>query len=135
MKKKPMSEEDALEKCRECGNACCRYITVKIPAPRSMNDCDFILWQLYHDNVKAYKDSSGWHLIIYNACAHLKDDGKCAIYEKRPITCRAHSNETCEVNGPISEWSSLFFDDHRSFEKFCKKKFKTWDRRASLYDF
>ena len=130
MKKNNASHEDSdLDKCIECGNACCRYITVKIPAPRTINDYDGLLWQLYHKDVKLFKDYRGWHLLIYNPCAQIKRNGQCAIYEYRPITCREHSVDGCEYKTSIKKTAMVFFDDHISFEKFCKKKFKTWDRR------
>jgi Fe-S-cluster containining protein len=125
-----VSENDALNnKCIECNSACCRYFTIKVPAPRTIRDFDGLLWQLSHKNVKAFKDSTGWHLLIYNYCSHLTDNGECAIYECRPITCREHSDENCEYDTPISESAMLFFSDHMSLDNFCKKKFKTWDKR------
>jgi Fe-S-cluster containining protein len=129
MKKRHENKKNSLTKCIECGNSCCRYITVKIPAPRSIHDFDGLFWELSHINVKAFKDSVGWYLLIYNPCVHLKNNGKCAIYENRPITCREHSNKDCEHDTPIKESAILFFDDHRSLEKYCKKRFKTWNRR------
>ncbi len=93
MKKKKKFENNSLAKCIECEQSCCRYFTVKIPAPRTICDFDGLLWQLFHGNVKAFKDSTGWHLLVYNSCVHLEGNGECAIYENRPITCREHSND------------------------------------------
>ena len=85
-------------KCQDCEHLCCNYITVKIPAPRTILDFDGLLWQLSHENIKAFRDHTGWHLMIYNKCSHLKNNGECAIYDDRPITCREHSVENCEYN-------------------------------------
>jgi len=116
-------------KCARCEDLCCRYITVKIPAPRTIRDFDGLLWQLAHENVQVYKDSSGWHLLVCNPCIHLRDQGGCKIYDRRPITCREHSTENCEYRNPISKTSALFFDGYKALDRYCKKKFKTWDRR------
>ena len=125
---KRASDFKSNSKCFNCENLCCTYITVKIPAPRTIIDFDGLLWQLSHKNVRAFKDSNGWYLLIGNRCAHLKN-GKCAIYEKRPITCREHSIEKCEKNNPLSKASSIYFENYQSLEEYCENKFKTWRRR------
>jgi Fe-S-cluster containining protein len=129
MKKKNTPRKKPRPKCARCGQRCCRYITVKIPAPRTIRDYDGLLWHLSHENVEAFKDSGGWHLLVYNPCTHLDGDGKCAIYENRPITCREHSSEVCEYDGSIAESASAYFDGPEALASFCRKKFKTWDRR------
>lgn len=116
-------------KCHDCEHLCCNYITVKIPAPRTIRDFDGLLWQLSHENIKAFRDHSGWHLIVYNKCSHLKDNGECAVYDERPITCREHSVENCEYNGPISKSSLQFFGSFQALNDYCMKKFKTWLKR------
>ena len=121
--------ESNLSQCQDCGHLCCKYITVKIPAPRTICDFDGLLWQLAHQNVKAYRDSIGWHLLIYNPCMHLKDNGRCAIYAKRPITCRQHSIDSCEYDNPIDKASIKFFDSYKELNSYCKRRFKTWERR------
>lgn len=113
----------------DCNQSCCRYITEKIHAPRTIHDFDGLLWQLLHRHVKAFKDSSGWHLLIYNACVHLNRNGKCSIYENRPLTCRRHSIEKCEYKYSIEKTSLIYFDSFRSLENYCRRKFKTWDSR------
>ena len=127
--KKNKQEKSSLSKCAACNQACCRYVTEKISAPRTIHDFDGLLWQLYHENVKAFRDATGWHLIIYNSCVHLKRDGKCAIYDNRPITCREHSVDDCEFDNPIDEAAIQYFDNYQSLENYCRKKFKTWDKR------
>jgi Fe-S-cluster containining protein len=129
MKKNEDSEKISKKKCISCGNCCCRYFTMKIPAPRSILDFDNLLWQLYHENTKAFKDSTGWYLLIYNSCVHLMENGECFIYENRPITCREHSHEECEFDNTISDSASLFFDNYQSLAKYCKNKYKTWNKR------
>ena len=128
MKKKAL-EEKYESQCNECDHLCCKYITVKIPAPRTILDFDGLLWQLSHENIKAFKDSTGWYLLVYNLCVYLKGNGECVIYESRPITCREHSIKKCEHDNPISKASLKFFDSFQNLNNFCKKKFKTWDSR------
>jgi Fe-S-cluster containining protein len=94
-----------------------------------MHDFDFLLWQLYHENIKLLKDTAGWYLVIYNACLHLDGSRKCTIYENRPMVCRDHSDVLCEFDISVSESSMLFFDNHESLDEFCKKRFKTWKER------
>ncbi|MFO7964066.1 MAG: YkgJ family cysteine cluster protein [Desulfobacterales bacterium] len=120
---------DLSKKCKACKGACCRYITVKLSAPRTIRDFDGLLWQVYHENVEIFKDAKGWHLLINNPCVHLNDRGRCDIYDKRPITCREHSAENCEYGNSIADTALLFFPNHRSLEKYCRKRFKTWDKR------
>lgn len=127
--KKHTREKNPLSQCNKCNHLCCKYITEKISTPRTIRDFDGLLWQLLHKNIKAFKDSSGWHLLVYNACVHLKSSGKCSIYEKRPITCRKYSIEQCQNKKPISKISLQYFGNFQSLENYCKKKFKTWDSR------
>jgi hypothetical protein len=122
-------KKKSIPKCSKCDQLCCKYITEKISAPRTIHDFDGLLWQLLHKNVKAFKDSSGWYLIIYNACVHLKRNGKCSIYENRPITCREHSVEKCEYKNSVSNTAIRYFNSFKSLEDYCRKKFKTWDNR------
>jgi Fe-S-cluster containining protein len=60
---------------------------------------------------------------------HLAGDGKCSVYEDRPITCREHPYERCEFGSSIAKSVDLFFGDYQSLERFCRKRFKRWDRR------
>lgn len=116
--------------CRKCDHLCCNYITVKIPAPRTLRDFDGLLWQVSHANVAALRDHQGWFLMIYNKCSHLTRTGKCAIYDERPITCREHATENCEhKNGSILLSAYQYFHSFQSLDAYCRKRFKTWDRR------
>lgn len=118
-----------LSKCLTCRSACCRYITVKIPGPRSILDYDNLHWQLSHRDVQVFRDSDGWHLLINNKCINLKSDGKCGIYTKRPFACRDHSSDACEYDAPIAQWSAQFFENAEALDAFCRKKYKKWDKR------
>ncbi len=119
------------EKCGYCTNTtCCTYITQELDTPRSMEDFDTLLWQLSHENIQAYKDEGDWYLLVNNRCHHLQQDGRCGIYEIRPQICREYSNEDCEFNTPSGEDDfDLFFADYKSLDSYCRKRYKTWDRR------
>ena len=115
-------------KCSFCSgpSKCCRYITQKIPAPRSRQDFDHLLWQVSHEKIEIFKDSDGWHLLFDTPCTHLQSDGGCGIYENRPSVCRNYSVKNCEFDGAASEGWKLFFSDHNSLLGYCKKRFRRW---------
>ncbi len=130
MAKKKKIKISAEEKCSLChGAKCCTYFTQQIDTPRSMDEFDVLLWQLAHRDVQAYKDEDGWFLLIDNPCTHLLEDGRCGIYDTRPQICRDHSNDYCEYDGPAEEGFDLFFDSYDSLLKYCRKRFKRWDKR------
>ncbi len=117
-------------KCSFCeGAKCCNYVTQAIDTPRSIQEFDTLLWQLTHPNVQAYKDEDGWFLIFFTTCKFLEKDGRCGIYETRPQMCRDYSNDYCEFDSPAEEGFELFFDSYESLLKYCRKRFKKWDKR------
>ena len=118
-------------KCTFCvGSKCCTYITHLIDTPRAIADFDYLLWQVSHEHVQLYKDEDGWFLLIADApCAHLTPTGGCGIYEQRPQVCRAHTNDYCEFDATAEEGFELFFPDYESLDKYCRKRFKKWDKR------
>lgn len=118
-------------KCSYCINStCCNYVTQQIDAPRSIDDFDTLLWQVSHEFTQLYKDDDGWFLLLNNKCVHLKSNGDCGIYDKRPLICREHSNEDCEFGNPAgADDFDLFFPDYKSLDKYCRKRFKSWDKR------
>ncbi|WJW75220.1 YkgJ family cysteine cluster protein [Thiohalobacter sp. IOR34] len=117
-------------KCSHCpGTKCCTYITQKIPGPRSRDDFDHLLWQLAHRDVQAYRDSSGWYLLINSPCRFLEADGRCGIYATRPQLCRDYSNDYCEFDAPAEEGFELFFDGYESLLAYCRRRFRRWEQR------
>ncbi|MDX1442900.1 MAG: YkgJ family cysteine cluster protein [Gammaproteobacteria bacterium] len=117
-------------KCDACTKSlCCHYITQQIETPRSRYDFDFLLWQMTHKNVQAFKDEDGWFLLFITTCRFLQHDGRCGIYEKRPQVCRDHKNDWCELDEPLSKHWDLYFPDYEALDEYCRKRFKTWDRR------
>lgn len=117
-------------KCDGCHQSfCCRYATQHVDTPRSMRDFDHLLWQVSHRNINLFKDSEGWFLLIMADCEHLQKDGRCGIYTTRPLVCREHTNDTCELDESIESGSELFFRNHEQFDTYCRTRFKSWDKR------
>ncbi len=123
------------EKCGYCTNTtCCTYITQELDTPRSMEDFDTMLWQLSHENIQLYKDEGDWYLLVNNRCRHIRKNGRCGIYDVRPQICREHSNEDCEFNTPSGDDDfDLFFPSYEALDKYCRKRFKTWDKRWAKF--
>lgn len=118
------------KKCSKCKKSiCCNSINQQVDAPRSLEDFDHLLWQVSHENINIFKDADGWFLHIHSRCQHLGDGGVCGIYETRPFVCRVYDNEHCELDTPIPEAAEMFFSNHDEFEKYCRKRFKKWDKR------
>ncbi|GMQ91940.1 MAG: hypothetical protein BMS9Abin11_1256 [Gammaproteobacteria bacterium] len=118
-------------KCDFCtSSTCCTYVTEPLDTPRSIEDFDSMLWQVAHENTQIYKDDEGWFLLVNNRCTFIMDDGRCGIYETRPQVCRDHTNDGCEFNTPAGKSDfEIFFPDYKTLLKYCKKRFKTWDKR------
>ncbi len=117
-------------KCSRCSQSiCCSSINQKIPAPRSKEDFDHLLWQVSHEGVNLFKDADGWFLHIETRCSHLLSGGLCNIYEKRPWVCRDYSNDFCEFDEAIPEGSELFFRNYDELENYCRARFKRWNER------
>lgn len=117
-------------KCSFCYNSkCCTYITQQIDTPRTKDEFDFLLWQVSHQNVQAYKDEDGWFLLFNTRCGHLQSDGRCGIYETRPQICRDYDNDYCEYDEPAEKNFEIFFDSYETLLKYCRKRFKKWDKR------
>ncbi len=94
-----------------------------------MSDFDTLLWQLSHHNVQAYKDEDGWYLLLNTRCQHLLEGGGCGIYDSRPQICRDHSNDYCEYDSAAEDGFELFFDGYESLLRYCRKRYKSWDKR------
>jgi Fe-S-cluster containining protein len=117
-------------KCSRCnGSKCCTYITEALGiTPRKKSDFDHLLWQISHEGVEIYKDEDGWFLLLQGKCEHLQKDGACGIYETRPQICREYENDWCEHDAPAEEGFELYFRNYGELLKYCKKRFKKWNK-------
>jgi uncharacterized protein len=126
-KKIPVEVENLCERCTS--SWCCTYFTQQIDTPKSREDFDVLLWQISHKNTEAYKDEDGWFLLMLQPCTHLLPNGFCGIYEARPKICRDHTSDSCEFEGLAGEDDfDLYFKDYKALRKYCKKRFKKWDK-------
>ena len=105
---------------------CCTYITQAIDTPRKKYDFEHLLWQVSHKNIKVYKDSDGWFLLVDSRCDHLMSNGRCAIYDRRPKICRDHANDYCEFDAPAEDGFVYYFEDYDALLKYCKTRYKRW---------
>lgn len=121
-------------KCDFCSAKCCQYITQALDTPRSMQEFDVLLWQIAHKGIHIFKDGNGWYLLSETRCGFLRDDNMCGIYETRPLICREHSNDACEFDVPIDEGCDLYFQTYEEFNDYCRKRFKTWDKRIEKFE-
>ena len=116
-------------KCGLCtGSKCCTYVTQALDTPRSKVDFEHLLWQVSHQGVEAYKDDSGWFLLVNTPCSHLRANGFCGIYENRPRICRQYDNDYCEYDEPAEQGFLLHFKGYDELLQYCRKRFKTWGR-------
>ncbi len=128
--------------CTAC-TQCCQYVAIEIDTPEDRKDFDNIRWYLYHPGVEVYIDHDDtWNVIFHSRCENLQNDGKCGIYETRPIICRDFSVHTCEPNtgepaekvlfrtaADLEDWMRLTRTDV-VIERMEKKKEERRRRRA-----
>jgi Fe-S-cluster containining protein len=116
------------DKCSRChGSTCCTYATEALGTLRAKADFDHLLWQVSHDNIEAYRDDSGWYLLIRGSCEHLAADGSCRIYARRPQVCRDYSNDWCEFDEPAERHFRHHFRNYHELLAYCRKRFRRWD--------
>jgi Fe-S-cluster containining protein len=69
--------------CDECKGACCEYFVLKTRDVR-LPDSDSRRWLELHAEV----DDASTEMTFDCRCTKLTTDGRCGIYETRPLTCR-----------------------------------------------
>lgn len=122
------------DKCDLCTSSiCCTYVTQEIDSPTSIYDYDTMLWQLYHHSIQFYKEEGSWYLKILNHCLNLQPDGRCGVYDVRPMICREHENDFCEYDESTETSADVFFGKPEDLEAFCRKKYKSWDKRYKKF--
>ncbi|MCB1141069.1 MAG: YkgJ family cysteine cluster protein [Leptospiraceae bacterium] len=87
------------EICCKC-TGCCRYVSTVLEKPRNKSTIDHYVWFLLHKNVQIYIDNEGdWNLLFITPCTELQPDGRCGIYETRPVICKEYSPDSCSRVG------------------------------------
>lgn len=88
--------------CFDCDQACCRTAVIEVDAPRSLRDYSDLLFYLHHDDTQVVVAMNGrrreWYVEFLSRCRYLGTDGRCAIYERRPLVCREYDMSYCERN-------------------------------------
>ncbi len=93
---------DQLTVCtRLCGGRCCRYVTVGIPAPRSVDDWDEVRWWLAHQGTMVTRDEDGWMLHVRTPCSNLGPENACRVYPDHMLACQGYDASDCEFTGDV----------------------------------
>lgn len=96
-------KKDDLLHCFNCDQICCRTAAIEVDSPKSLRDYSDMLFYLYHFNTQVVIAKNAgkkeWYVEFMTPCRHLVN-GRCDIYEWRPIVCRKFEMETCERNMP-----------------------------------
>ena len=71
--------KNCLENHKNCNSACCRYFAFNVELTDDLRE-----YYAMHENTAVV----GNQVIIMNKCKHLREDGKCKIYNKRPKICK-----------------------------------------------
>jgi Fe-S-cluster containining protein len=100
---RPPKEDPDESRCFDCDQICCRTAVIEVDPPKSLRDHSDFLFYLYHFDTRiAIAGNPGreqWFVEFMSPCRHLVD-GRCAIYERRPIVCREYDSRTCERSRP-----------------------------------
>ena len=107
--------------CLKCGARCCRYVTVKIPAPKDRVDRDEIRWFLHHENISVMIEHRKWMLQVDTRCKNLTEDHRCAIYAKRPDVCREYETDACDYR-LTKEEMPILFRSPEEFDRFLQAR-------------
>lgn len=78
-------------KCSVCRGACCESVVIPLAPMRKACDRDDIRWLLLHGRKveSAEQGGTGGHGLELEArCTKLDADGRCGIYDERPMVCR-----------------------------------------------
>ncbi len=110
-----------MRNCEGC-DRCCRHVAIELDKPEDEEDYDQIRWFLSHKDVWIFIDhDDSWNIQFNTPCEKLSADGKCTIYEKRPILCRDYSTENCEKHGEGDSFK-LLWRTLEEFEEWLKGK-------------
>ena len=90
-----ISAEESKNLCQNC-TLCCDYATIKLSAPKTKDDIDYIRWLLLHKITIFTEFNKDWYAKIWTKCRALSADGHCTIYATRPDVCRGYSHSACE---------------------------------------
>jgi uncharacterized protein len=103
---------------------------LQIDVPRSRSDFENIRWYVSHHGSSIYVEKKKWFLHVDSPCRHLRDDGKCGIYETRPQICREHDPGECEYDQDYH--ADLEFMNLEDLDQYIQKRFSKVAKKACL---
>jgi len=110
--------------CRSCDAECCQYFAVYISEPTDLEEYDAVKWYLHHQKVCVYIDKEDdWYVHTEVPCRQLDKNGKCLIYESRPMVCRNYKTATCE-QADIDVGNVAEFNDVKELDEFFKLNYR-----------
>lgn len=116
------------EDCNQCNQKCCRYISVSLEAPESIEDFDQFRWLILHKDAGIYVEADDWYLEIKTPCTMLQNDGSCQMYDDRPDLCKEYGADLteswCEGFGNPYKDYDHYFSNLKELDKYIKKN---WD--------
>jgi hypothetical protein len=107
--------------CFECNQECCKSVIVEIDKPETHEDWEDVKWQVAHHNVRVLLDNEDdWCIEFLTECDMMDENGKCKIYNRRPIMCRNHHPDTCIINGE-GDYHQILFTCIKDVEDYLEK--------------
>ena len=97
--------------CEGCGGLCCRSFILPIDTPETREDFDILRWLVLHQGVQLMVNDAVWEIEIGLPCEHVRDDGRCGIYGRRPHVCVEYAVETCERHQP-PHYEAILDNEH-----------------------
>jgi len=109
--------------CEGCDAICCRYITVPLEVPETLDDFENIKWYVAHKNIEVNVEEDGlWYIKFFTDCEHIDKNNLCKIYKNRPKVCREHKTKSCEKYN--KENFLLTFKNIKDVEGYIQNVFK-----------
>lgn len=98
-----MSEGAEEYNCDGCPALCCNGLEEPVKKPRTRDEWESYIWQLYFTHTRFFIRNRRWHRLSVGPCMYLDENNLCSIYADRPDNCRDHNPPDCERYGPISD--------------------------------
>ena len=119
--------------CDHCTGLCCRYFALPIDRPETPGDFDDVRWYLMHEGTSVFVENGQWYLNVEAKCKNLMRDNRCAVYEKRPRTCRNYKTDNCDYHDGSYEYEH-HFTDVESLEAYARRFLRARYRKNGQKD-
>ncbi len=119
--------------CVTCGAKCCQYFCFQIDTPETVEQYEDIRWFLLHEGVSVHIDEGDWYMSVMKPCYRLQD-GRCTIYEDRPLICRKYSTDNCDYTAGDYGYEKEFRTPEE-IEAYAREQFEPgdFDRRRDAH--